>query len=186
MADWIKKGERVTVVSFSRVFDFEGEEGWGFSFPCEENGSLLPDKYLGSWMPNYQACMTGVVDGKRVVDKGIERREHSYWEPGSIRCRCGAEVVIDMLMTNTCTACVTCGQIEDFSWHQMTAEQCETWMLGHTNGERGCDRQSEHHEYVRCGRDYNSSGQLLAPREQWGWDTGESLSDILMADEPLR
>lgn len=24
-----------------------------------------------------------------------------------------------------------------------------------------------------CGREYNSSGQELAPRSQWGWDTGE-------------
>lgn len=24
-----------------------------------------------------------------------------------------------------------------------------------------------------CGRDYNSAGQLLAPREQWGEETGE-------------
>jgi len=23
------------------------------------------------------------------------------------------------------------------------------------------------------------SGQLLAPREQWGWDTGETAADIL-------
>lgn len=30
-----------------------------------------------------------------------------------------------------------------------------------------------------CNRDYNSSGQELAPREQWGEETGESLSDIL-------
>ena len=30
-----------------------------------------------------------------------------------------------------------------------------------------------------CGADYNMSGQLLAPREQWGAETGESLSDIL-------
>lgn len=30
-----------------------------------------------------------------------------------------------------------------------------------------------------CGRDYNSSGQLLAPRSQWGEETGETLSDIL-------
>ena len=28
-----------------------------------------------------------------------------------------------------------------------------------------------------CGRDYDSSGQLLAPREQWGEETGESPSD---------
>lgn len=30
-----------------------------------------------------------------------------------------------------------------------------------------------------CGRDYNSAGQQLAPREQWGEETNESLSDIL-------
>lgn len=29
-----------------------------------------------------------------------------------------------------------------------------------------------------CGRDYNSAGQLLAPREQWGEETGEHWSDI--------
>lgn len=31
----------------------------------------------------------------------------------------------------------------------------------------------------RCGRDYNMSGQLLAPREQWGEETGETPGDIL-------
>ncbi len=33
-----------------------------------------------------------------------------------------------------------------------------------------------------CGRDYNHAGQQLAPRSQWGEETGESLSDILAAD----
>lgn len=37
----------------------------------------------------------------------------------------------------------------------------------------------------KCGRDYNSNGQLLAAREQWGEDTGESLSDILSADRSI-
>ena len=37
----------------------------------------------------------------------------------------------------------------------------------------------------RCGRDYNASGQLLAPRSQWGEETGESASDILMGDRRL-
>ena len=31
----------------------------------------------------------------------------------------------------------------------------------------------------KCGADYNGSGQLLAPREQWGEETGESLADML-------
>ncbi len=30
-----------------------------------------------------------------------------------------------------------------------------------------------------CGADYNASGQRLAPREQWGEETGESVGDIL-------
>ena len=33
-----------------------------------------------------------------------------------------------------------------------------------------------------CGRDYNMSGQQLADRSQWGEETGENVSDILMAD----
>jgi len=33
-----------------------------------------------------------------------------------------------------------------------------------------------------CGADYNSAGQRLAPREQWGEETGESASDILNAE----
>jgi len=31
----------------------------------------------------------------------------------------------------------------------------------------------------RCGREYNQGGQKLAPRAQWGDDTGESVSEIL-------
>ena len=30
-----------------------------------------------------------------------------------------------------------------------------------------------------CGTDYNMAGQKLAPRSQWGEETGESASDIL-------
>lgn len=33
-----------------------------------------------------------------------------------------------------------------------------------------------------CGADYNGSGDLLASREQWGEETGETVADILMAD----
>jgi len=33
-------------------------------------------------------------------------------------------------------------------------------------------------ECDRCGREYNGSGQLLAPREQWGEETGEDWRDL--------
>lgn len=35
-----------------------------------------------------------------------------------------------------------------------------------------------------CGADYSGTGQLLAPREQWGEETGESLADILGPEDP--
>jgi hypothetical protein len=30
----------------------------------------------------------------------------------------------------------------------------------------------------RCGREYNSGGQALAPRSQWGEETGETAADF--------
>jgi hypothetical protein len=33
-----------------------------------------------------------------------------------------------------------------------------------------------------CGADYNGSGQLLALREQWGWETREHWIDVVNAD----
>ncbi len=33
-----------------------------------------------------------------------------------------------------------------------------------------------------CSADYNASGQLLAPREQWGTETHETVADILGVD----
>lgn len=80
-------------------------------------------------------------------------------------------------------------------------------MAGSVNGNAVLNRgiQVRHHTYINpaigeceCGKevvlsnftntcynceaDYNMSGQMLAPREQWGEETGESVSDILMAN----
>jgi hypothetical protein len=46
-----------------------------------------------------------------------------------------------------------------------------------------CRHEVELHGFTntcdRCGSDYNMSGQLLAPREAWGEETNEHISDIL-------
>lgn len=45
-----------------------------------------------------------------------------------------------------------------------------------------CGAEVELHGFTNaceCGIDYNMSGQELAPREQWGEETGEDLGDIL-------
>jgi hypothetical protein len=36
-----------------------------------------------------------------------------------------------------------------------------------------------------CGRDYNWNGQLLAPRDQWGEETGETAGEILAGGDPF-
>jgi hypothetical protein len=72
--------------------------------------------------------------------------------------------------------CIVCqGVVEtEHSWWEPAVGACEgceraVVLAGFTNT---CD----------CGADYNGSGQLLAPREQWGEETGESVADILGVD----
>ena len=53
-----------------------------------------------------------------------------------------------------------------------------------------CCRQELHCEGFtttcpHCGADYNWNAQRLAPREQWGEETGESLADILGPGDPF-
>jgi len=33
-----------------------------------------------------------------------------------------------------------------------------------------------------CNADYNWAGQRLAPREDWGWETGEHWTECLISD----
>ena len=50
-------------------------------------------------------------------------------------------------------------------------------------GRCSCGREVELESFTNtceCGADYNRSGQLLAHRSQWGCETGETLTDILM------
>ena len=98
MPTYLRHSKRVNVVSYVRSFDYVGEPGSGFSFPCDEGGRLGEDgKPLNrTAQANYEACLRGAVNGVKVIDKGIERREHSYVEPAIIACvDCGKKVTLD-------------------------------------------------------------------------------------------
>lgn len=43
-----------------------------------------------------------------------------------------------------------------------------------------CDRYTN--TCHQCGADYNMSGHQLAPRSQWGLETGETANDILLSE----
>lgn len=52
----------------------------------------------------------------------------------------------------------------------------------------GCGRQVVCQDFTNtcvCGKDYNSAGQQLASRSQWGEETGEHLADILRVDADI-
>jgi len=64
---------------------------------------------------------------------------------------------------------VNCGaNSRDFSYYQSPVGLCDCGEKIHlANFTNTCE----------CGIDYNSSGQQLAPREQWGSETGEHWSE---------
>lgn len=68
-------------------------------------------------------------------------------------------------------------KVKDAVWDPATGNKIEPAIWKCDCGEElTCERFTNTCE---CGADYNWNGTLLASREQWGEETGESLSDIL-------
>ena len=86
--------------------------------------------------------------------------------------------------------CRTCGKpfkaLPEYPWWEPTCE-CggpeKSWPRYYLVIRCACKRELELMDgwlnECLCGRDYNGSAQLLAPREQWGEETGETLADIM-------
>lgn len=99
----IKHRKHVTVVSYFHAFDYEGKENHGFAFDCNEQG--VPALKNEASQANYAACLAGFANGSKVVDRGIKRREHSYFESAVGRCSCGKNVALDSSWANECDGC---------------------------------------------------------------------------------
>lgn len=118
----IRERQHVTETYYRREFLWKNDSGAGFSFDVDTDGNLL--NMNPAAQENYNNCINGTYD---VIDYGVQKHTHSYWDCAVGKCSCGEEV----------------------------------YLQGFTNT---CDN---------CGADYNMSGQLLSPREQWGEETGE-------------
>lgn len=124
----VTRSRFITSVRHVRYFERTSCPGAGFVFDCSEDGLVDTSAMSTSMRASYDACVAGTHDGDVMLDRGVERLEHTYRDPAVGLCnRCSSEVVLGNF-TNTCAL---------------------------------------------CGADYNSSGQELAPREQWGEETGE-------------
>lgn len=146
-------------------------EGCGFSFYCDKDGNV--DKVEVALLhpaalENYNQCLTGQV----VLEVGV--KWDIDWEASkvSISNHEGETRYIRVPGTG-----------------EKVTLKVNREVISHQNreiipavGECECGKDVELHGFTNtceCGADYNMSGQLLAPRSQWGEETGESLSDIL-------
>ncbi len=80
--------------------------------------------------------------------------------------------------------CTDCGYVITTKEFDAECPKCSGFMRTISKfGKCTCGATVEFGRFTntchKCNRDYNSSGQELAPRSQWGEETGESLSDIL-------
>ncbi len=97
------------------------------------------------------------ADGNVIIaaDNGAARENYRF-------CTTGAEDVIDNGIKR-----------REYSYRKAAVGKCvcggKVSLDSFTNG-------------CQCGRDYNMSGQELAPRNHWGEETGESYSDIVNHD----
>ncbi len=102
MSNIIKHREMVTVTSYRLQYDYEGKDNHGFSFECNEQGHVDPYALHPSGRANYEACLSGSVKGSKVVNRGVEKLEHFYFEPAECRCSCGSVVVLHSSWANDC------------------------------------------------------------------------------------
>lgn len=82
--------------------------------------------------------------------------------------------------------CFDCGEYSKLAQYHEKCKCGGMFRITERYGECSCGEEVEFSKFTntchKCGRDYNMSGHLLANREQWGEETGESISDILAAD----
>jgi hypothetical protein len=147
--------------TYSLTFEYIGSNGSGCAFDCDKDGKVDVAKLHPCGQETYREAMSGEVT----------RRENVQYKVGADGEYEPIEGTGAMI-----TRKVSKGHIQEYEHRQVTP------AVGECNH---CGRDVHLHGFTNtceCGADYNMSGQELAPREQWGEETGESVSDILSAD----
>lgn len=98
----ISKEKTVTNTEYHREFTSISGNLCDFSFPCEENGTLIPDEYYEIWIKNYKYCISHPDEYK---DEGIVTLDFEYKEPAHVKCSCGNVIILKGEVK-----CAGCGQ----------------------------------------------------------------------------
>lgn len=131
------------------------------------------------------------IISERQKKEGIEYRVAYVWDLAhpndgfSFPCDKDGKVDVESLAEaarRNYRAC-TSGQVEGRSIHGPTLESDRwTWREPAVGECEVCQREVILDRATcgcECGADYNAMGQRLAPREQWGHETGEHWSDCV-------
>ncbi len=161
----ISRRQRVLTITHTRDFSYIDpngtDSGAGCSFPCDKDGNVDLASLHPCAVDNYNQALSGF--NHHIVGAMYH----------TVRDAEGDVTYIPFYCTGR--------------WETQTVRDEGVVVSEHVYnqpavGECGCGKHVTLHGFTNtceCGRDYNSSGQLLASRSQWGEETGESLSDIL-------
>lgn len=116
----IIRGERKTIVEHEMVFFYDNTGG--FSFPCDENGNVLPLKYQAA-VENLEWCRSHPEEFSIIE---IRHHRRSWREPDSGTCHCGERVELVNEYCGACQ-CPKCGQ-----WYNLFGQELlppEEWEM---------------------------------------------------------
>jgi len=153
------------VETYTLNFEYIGSNGSGCSFDCDKDGKVDVSALNQCALNTYNEALSGEVTRREGVQytNGTDADGYTTYIPisgtGTMVTRKVSKGVVNTygkwIHTPAVGECNRCGR--------------DVHLSGFTNT---CE----------CGADYNMSGQMLAPREQWGEETGETVADILAAD----
>lgn len=158
----------VTYVKEYRLnFHIDGTKGSGFCFDCDEHGVVDVSKLNPCAQRSYRTCIEGKTMRLEDVHYYPSVDADGYTQYNPILCT-GRWVERKIWP----------GELLSFDRKVVVpgAVKCR------------CSREVELHDFTNtceCGADYNMSGQLLAPREQWGEECNETADDILRPGDPF-
>ena len=122
----ITRRKYVTTKYYQRCFWFVGHEGdWGICLDCDSDGTVDESR-----QDRLAQCLTGVVDGRAVVDGGIKSWEQQHAEPAVWQC-CRQHFVCQGFTSE----CPDCGALYNSGGQRLSNP--DTW--GEETGEHPAD-----------------------------------------------
>jgi hypothetical protein len=132
MTNIIKRREHIVTKTFHFDLTLHDEPGRGYSFPCDEHGTVAPDKR--------ERLAELLATGK--YEAVVRQYDLRYIDPAVIRCACGSHVELRGF-TNTCRVCerdynMSGSELADRSqWGEETGETVSDVLAADTDTELG-------------------------------------------------